>query len=119
LGIVTGKEELAARKLVSDLRKFVIAILSAHTQRVLSNDPRVVVNSLKILIVDRKRAAGRVAKAAQIVAERNVRNSPRALVGDFYRNIDLGIDVFFACQLLTNHVEDRVVSEAGFVDASR
>src|SRR4030088_2408870 len=71
-GVRSVEEKLAARKFVSHLRKLVIAILSAHAQRMFSDNPGEVVDELKHFVVDGERAAGGVAKTSQIVAQLNV-----------------------------------------------
>ena len=64
------------------------------------DDPGEIVHALEDLVVDLERAAGRVAEAGQIVAERDVRNAPGILVGDLDRHADLGIHILDARQLL-------------------
>src|SRR6185295_6480191 len=67
VGELVAEKELAAGEFVSDLRKMVDPVLSAHAQRVLAFDPGEVVHELEELVVALEWAAGGVAETGQVL----------------------------------------------------
>ncbi len=63
-GECAGEKKLAAGKFIANLRKLVVSVLSSRAQRVLSNDPGKIVDSLVDFVVYLKGAAGWVAESA-------------------------------------------------------
>ena len=84
-----------------------------------SRDIGEVVHELEILVVDLEWAAGRVAPAAQILAQADVGYAPGIFVRDFEGRTEFGVYIPAARQLLGDVVEQRVIAEAGFVHLVR